>query len=60
MNGWMDLDDTHICYGYWWDGKVDPSQGHKLRGQGHICIYGQGSRAGQSVKTSCFYISVVI
>ena len=32
MNGWMDLDDTHICYGYWWDGKVDPRSGS------HVCV----------------------
>ena len=39
MNGWMDLDDTHICYGYWWDGKVDlRSRSQGQRSRSHICV----------------------
>ena len=46
----MNLEDTNILNWYWWDVKVDQididetlkltqGQGHKVKGQGHICIY---------------------
>ena len=36
----MDLNDTHIGYWYWWDGKVDPrsrSQGQRSRSHMNLC-----------------------
>ena len=39
MNIWMDLDDTWAYGLYWWDLKLTQGQGHKVKGQGHICNY---------------------
>ena len=44
MNGWTDLDDTHI-YIEWYiidydeTVKLTQGQGHKVKGQGHINVF---------------------
>ena len=35
----MDLDDTHTYYVIDIDETVKLTQAHKVKGQGHICIY---------------------
>ena len=61
MNGCMDLNDTHIGYWYWWDGKVDPrsrSQGQRSRSQMHLCKIFVSARTHEWMIISWWYLRI--